>query len=193
MTFTTALSGLNAATNNLSVTGNNIANANTTGFKQSRSEFADVYASSIGGVSSTQPGAGVKVSEVAQQFNQGNLDFTQNSLDMAVSGDGFFTLASNPTDLKSLVYSRAGAFEVNKDGLVTNSHGQALLAYSPNGKTVADGFSQGVLKTVSLNIGAGLPVSTTKVDMQVNLDSNSPAIVPTCITNFRSSGFKFLY
>jgi len=174
MTFTTALSGLNAASNNLSVTGNNIANANTTGFKKSRSEFVDVYASSIGGVSKTQPGAGVRVSEVAQQFNQGNLDFTENSLDMAISGDGFFTLASNPADLKALVYSRDGAFRVNKDGLVTNTQGEALLAYSPNGKTVADGFSQGVLKTVSLNVGAGLPVSTTKVDLQVNLDSNSP-------------------
>ncbi|NOT11312.1 MAG: flagellar hook protein FlgE [Methylococcaceae bacterium] len=174
MSFTTALSGLNAASNNLSVTGNNIANANTTGFKKSRSEFVDVYASSIGGVSKTQPGSGVRVSEVAQQFNQGNLDFTENSLDLAISGDGFFTLASNPTDLKSMIYSRSGAFRVNKDGLVTNTQGQALLAYSPNGKTVADGFSQGVLKTVSLNTGAGLPVSTTKVDLQVNLDSNSP-------------------
>jgi flagellar hook protein FlgE len=178
MGFTTALSGLNAASNNLSVTGNNIANANTTGFKKSRSEFVDVYASSIAGVNKTQPGAGVRVTEVAQQFNQGNLDFTQNSLDLAISGEGFFSLASNPTDLKSLVYSRSGAFRVNKDGLVTNTQGQALLAYSPNGKAVSDGFSQGVLKTVSLNTGAGLPSSTEKVDLQVNLDSNSPAIDP---------------
>lgn len=176
MSFTTALSGLNAASNNLSVTGNNIANANTTGFKKSRSEFVDVYASSIGGVSKTQPGAGVRVSEVAQQFNQGNLDFTENSLDLAISGDGFFTLAKNPTDLKSLIYSRAGAFRVNKDGLVTNTQGEALLAYAPNGRAVSDGFSQGVLTTVSLNTGAGLPVSTSNVDLQVNLDSNKSEI-----------------
>jgi flagellar hook protein FlgE len=182
MSFTTALSGLNAASNNLSVTGNNIANANTTGFKKSRSEFVDVYASSIGGVSKTQPGAGVRVSEVAQQFNQGNLDFTENSLDLAISGEGFFTLATDPNDLKSLVYSRAGAFRVNKDGLVTNTQGEAMLAYAPNGKTVADGFSQGVLKTVSLNTGAGLPVSTTQVDSQVNLNSNSPR--PTGLPTF---------
>jgi flagellar hook protein FlgE len=181
MSFTTALSGLNAASNNLSVTGNNIANANTTGFKKSRSEFVDVYASSIGGVSKTQPGAGVRVSEVAQQFNQGNLDFTENSLDLAITGEGFFTLASNPADLKSLVYSRAGAFRVNKDGLVTNTQGQAMLAYSPNGKTVADGFSQGVLTTVSLNTGAGLPVTTSNVAMQVNLNSNDN---PPAVTTF---------
>jgi len=173
MSFTTALSGLNAAANNLSVTGNNIANANTTGFKKSRSEFVDVYASSIGGVSKTQPGAGVRVAEVAQQFNQGNLDFTDNSLDLAVSGEGFFTMATNPTDLKSLVYTRNGAFRVNADGLVTNTQGQALLAYAPNGSNVAAGFSQGVLKTVSINVGAGLPTATSNVDIKVNLDSNS--------------------
>jgi len=128
MGFSTALSGLNAAANNLSVTGNNIANANTTGFKESRSEFVDVYASSVGGVSKVQPGAGVKVAEVAQQFTQGNIDITGNSLDMAINGEGFFTLADNPADINSRVYSRAGAFEVNKDGLVTNTQGQALLA-----------------------------------------------------------------
>lgn len=176
MSFTTALSGLNAAANNLSVTGNNIANANTTGFKESRSEFVDVYASSFAGVSKTQPGAGVRVAEVAQQFNQGNLDITGNSLDMAINGEGFFTLADNPADLNSLVYSRAGAFEVNKDGVVTNTQGQALLAYKPNGTTVADGFSAGVLTTVSLNTGAGLPTATKKVDLSVNMDANSPAI-----------------
>ena len=176
MSFTTALSGLNAAANNLSVTGNNIANANTTGFKESRSEFVDVYASSFAGVSKTQPGAGVRVAEVSQQFNQGNLDITGNSLDMAINGEGFFALADNPADLNSLVYSRAGAFEVNKDGVVTNTQGQALLAYKPNGTTVADGFSAGVLTTVSLNAGAGLPTATKKVDLSVNMDANSPAI-----------------
>ena len=176
MGFSTALSGLNAAANNLSVTGNNIANANTTGFKESRSEFADAYASSVGGVSKTQPGAGVTVAAVAQQFNQGNLDLTGNNLDLAINGEGFFTLTDNPADLNSLVYSRAGAFGVNKDGIVTNSQGQALLAYKPNGTTVADGFSAGVLTTVSLNTGAGLPTATTKVDSSVNLDANSPAI-----------------
>jgi len=179
MTFTTALSGLNAASNNLSVTGNNIANANTTGFKKSRSEFVDVYASSIAGVSKIQPGAGVRVAEVAQQFNQGNMDYTENSLDIGITGDGFFTLAKNPNDLNSLVYSRAGAFKVDKDGLVVNTQGEALLAYSPNGTTVASGFSQGVLKTVALNVGAGLPISTQNVALQVNVDANATVPLTT--------------
>jgi len=179
MGFAQALSGLNAAANNLAVTGNNIANANTTGFKESRSEFVDVYASSIGGSSKAQPGSGVRVAEVAQQFNQGSLDLTGNSLDMAINGEGFFTLADNPTDINALVYSRAGAFQVNKDGIVTNAQGQALLAYKPNGATVADGFSAGVMTTVSLNTASGLPVATTKVDLSVNLDANKPAIPTT--------------
>jgi len=85
-------------------------------------------------------------------------------------------LADKPADLNSLVYSRAGAFEINKDGLVTNSKGQALLAYTPNGTTAADGFSSGVMTTVSLSTGAGLPTATTKVDLNVNLDANKPAI-----------------
>ena len=197
MSFTTALSGLNAAANNLAVTGNNIANANTTGFKKSRSEFADVYAGSVGGVSRIQPGSGVRVAEVAQQFSQGNMDPTGNSLDMGISGDGFFTLAKNPANLNALVYSRAGAFEVDKSGLVVNPQGEALLAYTPNGTTVADGFSQGVLKTVSLNIGAGLPVSTTKVDISVNLDASKPAItkpfVPTDSTTYTAQTSVSIY
>jgi flagellar hook protein FlgE len=176
MGFSTALSGLNAAANSLSVTGNNIANANTTGFKESRAEFADTYASSVGGVSKSQPGSGVKVATVAQQFNQGNLDLTGNSLDLAINGEGFFTLTDNPADLNSLVYTRSGAFGLNKDSIVTNSQGQALLAYKPNGTTVADGFSAGVLTIISLDTGAGLPTPTTGVDENVNLDANSPAI-----------------
>lgn len=179
MSFFTALSGLNAATHNLSVTGNNIANANTTGFKKSRSEFVDVYANSMGAISKTQPGAGVSIADAAQQFNQGTLDFTDNSLDMAISGEGFFTLAKSPTETNSVVYSRAGAFKVNKDGIVTNSQGQALLAYAPNGSSVNDGFSQGILKTVSLNTSAGLPVATTGVDLSVNLDAESTAPATT--------------
>lgn len=176
MGFATALSGLNAAANNLSVTGNNIANANTTGFKESRSQFADTYASSIGGVSKTQPGSGVIVAAVAQQFNQGSLDVTGNSLDMAINGEGFFTLADDPANITALVYSRAGAFEINKDGIVTNAQGQALMAYKPNGTTVEAGFSTGVMTTVSLNTGAGLPVATSKVDLSVNLNAKSTEV-----------------
>ena len=194
MSFTTALSGLNAAANNLAVTGNNIANANTTGFKKSRSEFADVYANSVGGVSSIQPGSGVKVAEVAQQFSQGNMEPTGNSLDMGISGDGFFTLAKNPTDLNSRVYSRAGAFEVNKSGLVVNPQGQPLLAYKPN---TTDGFSVGSPITISLNVGSGLPVSTQNINLQVNLNASATAPItpfdPTIPSSYTSQTSVSIY
>lgn len=176
MGFSTALSGLNAASSNLTVIGNNIANANTTGFKESRAEFVDQYTDSLAGMSKLQPGSGVRLAQVAQQFNQGNVELTGNTLDIALNGEGFFTLATSPTDLNSRVYSRNGAFHVNKDGIVTNSQGQALLAYRPNGPKVSDGFSTGSMTTVSLNTGSGSPVPTSKIDLDVNLDASSPTI-----------------
>lgn len=179
MGFSTALSGLNAATNNLTVIGNNIANSNTTGFKESRSEFVDQYADSIAGMSKLQPGSGVRLAQVAQQFNQGNVELTGNTLDLAINGEGFYTMASNPADTASHVYTRNGAFHVNKDGIITNSQGQALLAYKPNGSTVAAGFSTGNLTTVAMNTGAGSPVATSKIDLDVNLDSTRPTLTTT--------------
>ncbi len=181
MAFTTALSGLTAATNNLAVTGNNIANANTTGFKKSRSEFADVYAASLGGVSAITPGSGARVANVAQQFNQGNLDFTDNSLDLAISGEGFFTVAasSDENDINDRSYTRAGEFKLDKDGFIVNNQGQALLAFKPNGSTVADGFSTGVMQTIQINAISGQPKATDTLGMTVNLDAGSDAIALT--------------
>lgn len=180
MAFNTALSGLNAASNMLSVTGNNIANANTTGFKKSRSEFADVYASSLGGVSSITPGAGVRVTNVAQQFTQGNLDFTENNLDLAISGEGFFVMGDNVNNINERVYTRAGSFHMDREGYVVNHLGQPLLVYAPNGETVEEGFSTGVFQTLRLDSTQGLPKATRSIDMSVNLDSRktTPATSP---------------
>jgi flagellar hook protein FlgE len=101
MPFRTALSGLNAATADLRVTGNNIANSGTVGFKQSRAEFADVFALSYSGISQNAVGAGVRLSAVTQQFNQGNVDFTGNNLDLAVNGQGFFVLSDGGSQVFS--------------------------------------------------------------------------------------------
>lgn len=176
MGFSTALSGLNAASNNLTVIGNNIANANTYGFKESRSEFVDSYADSVADIGKVQPGSGVRLAQVAQQFTQGNVELTGNTLDMAVNGEGFFTLANTPGETNSRVYSRNGAFHVNKDGIVVNNQGQALLAYKPNGTSAADGFSTGGLTTLSLNVGPGRPIPTSKINLDVNLNQASAAI-----------------
>ena len=95
MPFRTALSGLNAASAELRVIGNNVANASTTGFKESRAEFADIFATSSLGTTSNAIGTGVRVANVAQQFSQGNIGFTDNNLDLAISGQGFFIMDDN--------------------------------------------------------------------------------------------------
>jgi flagellar hook protein FlgE len=97
MGFQQGLSGLNAASKNLDVIGNNVANANTVGFKQSQAQFADVYANSLAGAGASQIGIGVKVAQVAQQFTQGNVTASNNPLDVAINGGGFFRMSNNGT------------------------------------------------------------------------------------------------
>ena len=118
---------MNAAQADLTVTANNIANTATTGFKGSRAEFAELFSVSPQGVSSNAIGNGVRVSNVAQQFTQGNIDFTDNSLDLALSGQGFFILS----DGGALAYTRAGAFQVDYAGLHRERQQQRLQVYPP--------------------------------------------------------------
>jgi len=155
MPFNIALSGLNAASTNLEVSGNNIANAATTGFKESRAEFADLYASSLQDAGSNAVGQGVRVSRVAQQFSQGSIDFTSNNLDLAISGEGFFVLEG--TD-GSLQYTRAGAFNVDREGNVVNHANDRLQVY---GAAVGVGgtttFNTGVLEDLQLPTTASSP------------------------------------
>ncbi len=178
MGFATALSGLRSASTSLEATSNNIANANTTGFKRSRAEFADVFASSLAGVARTQPGAGSKVTEIAQQFNQGTIEFTQNSLDLAISGNGFFALSDNATDPSPTAYTRNGAFQVDEVGNVVNDQGRFLMVFAPNGDSIEDGFSQGVFQNLKIDTTQGLPSSTENIDTTLNLNA-SDALPPT--------------
>lgn len=165
MAFQTALSGLNAASGNLNVTGHNIANSSTTGFKKSRADFADVYAVSFGGVSKTATGSGVRLASVTQQFTQGNIDFTDNNLDLAISGEGFFVLNDNGT----LLYTRAGNFSVDRDGYVVNVHGQRVQQYAVDPNTgIVSNFTPSDLQ---LNLGANPASATTRIDINVNLDA----------------------
>ncbi len=117
MAFNTALSGIRASNSDLSITGNNIANASTVGFKGSRAEFGDVYAKSLLGGGANSIGFGVRLQDVAQDFGQGNLKFTQNELDLAINGDGFFIMNANG----DTQYTRAGTFSLdNSDFSVHN-------------------------------------------------------------------------
>ena len=166
MTFRLALSGLNAAQADLTVTANNIANTATTGFKNSRAEFAELFSVSPQGVSSNAIGNGVKVSNVAQQFTQGNIDFTDNSLDLALSGQGFFIL----NDGGALAYTRAGAFQVDSQGFVVNARQQRLQAYPP---TTNGQFNTGALSDIQLVTSESAPAATAAVDVTLNLPANA--------------------
>ena len=119
MSFNTALTGLRTANTELEVSGNNIANASTVGFKQSRAEFADVYASTVVGGGSDSVGNGVRIADIAQQFSQGNIGFTESALDLAINGGGFFVL----NDQGSQSFTRAGQFGVDDLGILRMSPG----------------------------------------------------------------------
>ncbi len=167
MGFATALSGLAAASANLQVIGNNIANANTTGFKESRVEFADLLISS----NKTGVGPGVRVSEVAQQFTDGNIDSTNNNLDLAISGNGFFALGDKTDATNVTAYTRNGAFQLTPNGYITNDAGYFLMGGAPRGSKVSDGFTTGSPVALRVSTAQGKPSATTKIDLQVNLDS----------------------
>lgn len=139
MSFNNALSGINAAQKDLNVTANNIANVNTTGFKESRAEFADVYANSIFVNAKTQVGNGVVTGAVAQQFHQGALQFTNNALDLAIQGNGFFVTSDGLTNLDR-TYTRAGAFKLNENSYMVSNSGGYLQGYEIN----ADGTPKAV-------------------------------------------------
>ena len=118
MAFQQGLSGLNAAARHLDTIGHNVANASTVGFKASRAEFADVYATTVYGVSNVSPGIGTEVGAIAQQFSQGALTTTNNSLDLGINGGGFFRMSDNGG---AITYTREGQFKLDKSGYIVNA------------------------------------------------------------------------
>jgi flagellar hook protein FlgE len=126
MGFQQGLSGLNVSAKNLDVIGNNVANSNTVGFKSSRTEFADIFASTIVGVAGTQSGIGAYVSKVAQQFTQGNITSSANPLDIAINNNGFFRMESGAG---AISYSRNGQFKLEKSGFIVDNGGGYLTGY----------------------------------------------------------------
>jgi flagellar hook protein FlgE len=173
MSFNVALTGLNAATQDLAVTSNNLANAATVGFKGSRAEFGDIYASTQTGVYSTAIGNGVRVQEVAQQFSQGNVETTGNSLDLAINGNGFFTLSNGG----ALSYTRDGQFQLNNAGQVVTSSGAALQVYAP---LPTGGFNTGGLSNLTLTTNESAPQATANASITATLPAD--ATVPTNAT-----------
>jgi flagellar hook protein FlgE len=175
MSFQQGLSGLNAASKNLEVIGNNVANANTYGEKTSRAEFADAYAAAMSGSAggNTTAGIGVQVAAVSQQFTQGNITPTGNPLDLAINGNGFFQVqdANNQTD-----YTRNGQFKVSPTGFIVNDQGSKLLGYTAdaNGAVIAGAAVPLQLPTSGID-----PAATKKSTMEFNLDSRAAVTKPT--------------
>ncbi len=163
MSFNTALSGIQAASADLGIIGNNIANSSTTGFKSSRAEFADVYATGLVGGAGTSIGQGVRLQRAAQQFAQGNISFTSNALDLAINGQGFFQLDNNGSTL----FSRAGNFSLDSTGTVVNNKGFALLAK----KADSSGAITGGVSPLQLSTANVSPRPTSAIQGGVNLDS----------------------
>jgi len=173
MAFSTALSGLTAASSDLDVTANNIANANTIGFKDARAQFADVYAAGAVNLNNSVIGQGVRLSSTRQQFTQGNITTSSSNLDLAISGDGFYTLKS----ANGLVYSRNGQFGEDKSGNVISSTGEALQVYPP---LVNGGFNTGTLSNLNLQTAQSAPLATTTGTVILNLPANTtpPTVAP---------------
>lgn len=166
MPFAIALSGLNAASADLEVTANNVANVNTNGFKMSRAQFAEVFAVGTQSVGSSAAGSGVRLSAVSQQFTQGNIDFTDNALDLAIGGEGFFVLSDNG----ARSYTRAGAFGVDNQGFVVTAEGQRLQAYPFAGSGL---FNTGTPQDLQLVTGANPPAATTNAIFGINLPADA--------------------
>ncbi|WP_214509554.1 flagellar hook protein FlgE [Pseudomonas brassicacearum] len=170
MSFNIGLSGLYAANKQLDVTGNNIANVATTGFKSSRAEFEDVYSATKLGSGSKTVGNGVRLANVSQQFGQGDVNNTGNVLDMGIQGQGFFVLSNDG----SLSYTRAGTFKTDKDGFITNSDGTSRLqgyGVDANGK-----IQNGILTDLRIDTSNLPPNATSLVSSTINLNSTATAI-----------------
>lgn len=181
MSFQQGLSGLNASSKNLEVIGNNIANANTFGAKASRAEFVDLYANALSGTGVSAIGIGVNLSTVAQQFTQGNVTTTENPLDLAINGKGFFQLAE-PSGV--IVYGRNGQFKVDRDGFIVSNLGLKLQGYQADSSGV---ILPGQPTGLQMPVSGLVPSATTQMDLEFNLDARLAAPAAAAVPNINTS------
>ena len=196
MGFEQGLSGLEASTQNLAVIGNNVANSSTVGFKSSEVLFSDVYANSLQGSGASQVGIGVQVASVEQQFTQGTITSSDNPLDIAINGGGFYQMSNNGT----ITYSRNGQFQLDKNGYIVNASGDILQGYPANAAGVLQTGSTANLQINTANIA---PSATSKVAAVLNLDAKDaspgpvggpiPAFNATDPTTYNNSSSVTIY
>ena len=201
MSFFTALTGLNAATAQLAVTSNNIANAGTVGFKRSRADFGDIFATSPLQKATSTIGQGVSLKGVKQEFSQGNVSFSSNTLDLAITGDGFFPLKS--ADGFQDIYTRNGAFMMNDQYNVVNSAGQRLMAASVDSSGKANLTDQNVLtipqkttgqasETSLVKLGLNFPADAKVIDKTFNRNDPTSYNKSTALTVYDKGGNGYL-
>jgi len=171
MGFSTALSGLNAASTDLQVIGNNIANSKTVGFKSSTSQFADIYAAAAGLASGgDQPGLGTQVAAISPNFAQGTLQSSSNPLSLAINGGGLFRVATGT----GISYTRNGQFHLDKNGFLVNAHGDQLTGYQ-----ATNGAVTGALGALQIPQAASTPTATANIAANVNLKASATAVDTT--------------
>ena len=184
MAFDQGLSGLNAASTQLNVIGNNIANAGTIGFKASNTQFSDVYANSLGGGGASPVGIGVSSSAISQQFTQGTISTDNNPLDIAINGSGFFQLSNNGTT----TYSRTGQFHLDATGAIVNASAGNLQGYNANANGV---LNTGVTSNIVINTANLPPKPTSTVGNVLNLNSTSPVLSSASFDNTNPATFNY--
>lgn len=172
MSFQQGLSGLNATSKNLEVIGNNIANANTFGAKSSRAEFSDVYANSLNGAGTNPIGIGVSLSAVAQQFTQGNITTTDNPMDLAINGSGFFQVSDGVSPPQ---YTRNGQFKVDRFGYIINNQNLRLMGYPADGTGI---IQPGAATSLQLPTAGINPQATANITLEMNLDARLGPTLP---------------
>ena len=182
MTFEIALTGLNAASTELGAISNNIANNATTGFKRSRAEFSDVFAKSTLGYTAVAIGQGVRNSAIKQEFTQGDVSFTNNNFDLAISGEGMFRM----TDGNDPYYTRAGTFGLDPDGFIVNNQGSRLSGYT----TDSDNQIIPIAQDLKLDFAELPPRATEQLDLTLNLNSNAEVLPPFDINDPSSLNFS---
>ena len=196
MSFQTGLSGLNASGKRLDVIGNNIANANTVGMKVSRAEFTELIAAALGpsGGGGAGGGIGVTVGAVSQQFSQGTINITGNSLDVAINGGGFYQLTQKDG---SAAYTRDGQFKLTSTGDIVTNTGANLMGYPT---TLLGITTSSTIQKLTVPTGAPIPAkATSAVTAEFNLDARAkvgatatpPTVIGTygtTMTGFDSQG-----
>ncbi len=198
MSFNIALTGLAAAQKDLDTTANNIANVNTTGFKESRAEFADVYAASVFSAGKTKNGDGVQTVQVAQQFHQGSLQFTNNALDLAITGEGYFAMTDDLAS-QDFTYTRAGAFKLNENSFVVDSKGNYLQGFPVDPSTGdTTSVSLSTANPIQIPDSSGSPRATNNIYMSFNLDAGEtipavPVFDPTDGATYNASTSTTVY